>query len=69
MSKYNIAIIPGDGVGHEIVPARIAVLDAVAGKFGFPYYIHINDNNAKWDWDYMVASHNFIEYVEFVYYL
>lgn len=35
----------------------------------FPYYIHINDNNGKWDWDYMVASHNFIEYVEFVYYL
>lgn len=35
----------------------------------FPYYIHINDNNAKWDWDYMAASHNFLEYVEFLYYL
>ena len=35
----------------------------------FPYYIHINDNNAKWDWDYMAGSHNFLSYVEFLYYL
>ena len=35
----------------------------------FSYYIHINDNNAKWDWDYMVGSHNFMSYVEFLYYL
>ncbi len=34
----------------------------------FPYYIHINDNNARWDWDFMVGSHNFLEYVEFIYY-
>jgi len=35
----------------------------------YPYYIHINDNNGKWDWDYMVATHNFLEYVEFLFYL
>lgn len=38
MSKeciYKIAAIPGDGVGLEIVPAGIKVLDAVAGQFGF----------------------------------
>ncbi|MBI9101814.1 MAG: sugar phosphate isomerase/epimerase [Spirochaetales bacterium] len=35
----------------------------------FPYYIHINDNNRKWDWDYIVASHNFLAYAEFLYYL
>jgi tartrate dehydrogenase/decarboxylase/D-malate dehydrogenase len=35
MSKYNIAVIPGDGIGYEIIPAGIAVLDAAAGKFGF----------------------------------
>jgi xylose isomerase len=34
----------------------------------FPYYIHINDNNGRWDWDFMAGSHNFIEYVEFIYY-
>ena len=47
-------------------PAEIVSLLA---NSKFPYYIHINDNNAKWDWDYMVASHNFLEYVEFIYYL
>jgi len=35
----------------------------------YPYYIHINDNNGKWDWDFMVASHNFLEYAEFLFYL
>lgn len=35
MSKYNIALIPGDGIGPEIVPAGVAVLDATAEKFGF----------------------------------
>ena len=35
----------------------------------YPYYVHINDNNGKWDWDFMVASHNFLEYAEFLFYL
>ncbi len=38
MSKknaYRIAVIPGDGVGSEIVPAGIKVLDAAAEQFGF----------------------------------
>ncbi len=35
----------------------------------FSYYIHINDNNARWDWDYMVGTHHFLDYVEFLYYL
>jgi xylose isomerase len=33
------------------------------------YYIHINDNNGKWDWDYMVGTHHLLDYVEFLYYL
>ena len=51
--------------GHEN-PAEVVSLLANAR---FPFYVHINDNNARWDWDYMVASHNFLEYVEFLYYL
>jgi xylose isomerase len=47
-------------------PAEVVSLIA---NSRYSYYIHINDNNAKWDWDYMVASHNFLEYVEFLYYL
>ena len=33
--KYKIAVIPGDGIGPEIVPAGIQVLDAAAEQFGF----------------------------------
>ncbi len=47
-------------------PAEVVALLA---RSRFPYYIHINDNNSRWDWDYMVASHNFLEYVEFLFYL
>ena len=47
-------------------PAEVVALLA---NSRYPYYIHINDNNGKWDWDYMVATHNFLEYVEFLFYL
>ncbi len=33
--KYRIASIAGDGVGPEIIPAGIKVLDAAAERFGF----------------------------------
>lgn len=32
---HTIALIPGDGIGHEVVPAAMAVAEAAAGKFGF----------------------------------
>jgi xylose isomerase len=35
----------------------------------FPYYIHINDNDGRWDWDYMVGTRHFLDYVEFLFYL
>jgi tartrate dehydrogenase/decarboxylase / D-malate dehydrogenase len=35
MESYNIAVIPGDGVGCEVVPAARRVLDAAAAKYGF----------------------------------
>ncbi len=36
-----------------------------------PYkcYVHINDNDGKWDWDYFCGTKHFLEYVEFLYYL
>lgn len=34
MHTYKIAVIPGDGIGKEVVPAAIEVLDAVAKKYG-----------------------------------
>jgi tartrate dehydrogenase/decarboxylase/D-malate dehydrogenase len=35
MNRYKIAAIPGDGIGHEIVPAGISVLEAAAEKHDF----------------------------------
>ncbi len=34
-NTYKIAVIPGDGIGAEIVPQGMKVLDAAAGRFGF----------------------------------
>ena len=35
MKSYNIAVIPGDGTGPEVVREGVKVLDALAQKFGF----------------------------------
>ncbi len=32
---YRIAVIPGDGIGKEVVPEGVRVLEAAAKKFGF----------------------------------
>jgi sugar phosphate isomerase/epimerase len=47
-------------------PAEALSLLAESGK---PYYIHINDNDGRWDWDYMVGTKHFLDYVEFLFYL
>lgn len=41
MKTYRIATIPGDGIGKEVMPEGVRVLDAVAAKFGFAF---------QWDW-------------------
>lgn len=35
MATYTIAVIEGDGIGKEVVPAGQAVLEQVARRFGF----------------------------------
>ncbi len=37
MGEYNIALIPGDGIGPEIVAAAVTVLDAVSAKYGHKF--------------------------------
>lgn len=37
MAKYKIAVIPGDGIGNEVVPAGIEVLEKVGGKLGIEF--------------------------------
>lgn len=33
-NNYTLAVIPGDGIGNEVVPEGLRVLDAIAAKFG-----------------------------------
>jgi len=35
LKRYRIAAIPGDGIGNEVIPAGIEVLEALAAKQGF----------------------------------
>jgi tartrate dehydrogenase/decarboxylase/D-malate dehydrogenase len=32
---YRVAVIPGDGIGTEVVPPTLRALDTLAGRFGF----------------------------------
>ena len=56
--------------GHSVYggenPAEAAAL--VHGS-GIPLYVHINDNDGKWDWDYFCGTKHYLEYVEFLWYL
>ncbi len=37
MSSYRIAVIPGDGIGKEVVPEGIRVLEAAGRRFGIEF--------------------------------
>jgi xylose isomerase len=66
IKQMGITVDYGHSKYGQENPAEVV---AMLANSPYPYYIHINDNNAKWDWDYMVASHNFLEYAEFLFYL
>ncbi len=51
--------------GNENPAEAVSLLEASS----FKYYIHINDNDGKWDWDYFCGTKHFLDYVEFLYYL
>jgi len=40
MKNYRVAVIPGDGIGKEVVPEGLRVLEAAGKKFGIAF---------KWD--------------------
>ena len=56
--------------GHSLYgnehPAEALVMLA---ESAYKTYIHINDNDGKWDWDYFCGTKHFLEYVEFLFYL
>lgn len=38
MTRHRIALIPGDGIGNEVVPAACAVLDAAGKRHGLGFH-------------------------------
>lgn len=44
MSQFNIAVIPGDGIGKEVIPEGLKVLQAAAEKHG----IELNFTHFDW---------------------
>ncbi len=52
MPEYRIAVIPGDGIGKEVVPEGIRVLDAVAGRHGLAF----GWDNFDWNCDTYAAT-------------
>ncbi|MDR2857506.1 MAG: tartrate dehydrogenase [Novosphingobium sp.] len=40
---YNVAVIPGDGIGKEVVPEGLRVLEAAASRYGFALNFESHD--------------------------
>jgi xylose isomerase len=57
-------------VGHSLYGGETPA-EAVAhvAMSGYPYYVHINDNNGRWDWDLMAGTCNLWAYAEMLFYL
>lgn len=66
VDQMGITIDFGHSMYANENPAEVVTMVAES-RFG--YYIHINDNDARWDWDYMVGTKHLLDYVEFLYYL
>jgi tartrate dehydrogenase/decarboxylase/D-malate dehydrogenase len=47
--SYRIAVIPGDGIGKEVVPEGVRVLEKAASRFGFELELTWFDFSS---WDY-----------------
>ena len=51
-NRFTIAVIPGDGVGLEVIPQGKRVLNAIAPKYGITFDFHDFD----WGADYYFAN-------------
>ena len=70
-NKYNIAVIAGDGIGTEVVPAALTVMDQVCERFGininydhydfasYPYYQQ-HGQMLPDDWKDQIGGHDAI---------
>jgi tartrate dehydrogenase/decarboxylase/D-malate dehydrogenase len=48
MKKFRIAVIPGDGIGKEVMPEGVRVMEAAGRKFGIEWQFDEFD----WSCDY-----------------
>ena len=44
MKKFNIAVIPGDGIGKEVMPEAIKILELIKTKFNLSF------DHKEFDW-------------------
>ncbi len=52
MHRYQIAVIAGDGIGKEVTPAALAVVDAAAARHGF----RVSTTEHPWGCEYYLAE-------------
>jgi xylose isomerase len=68
VDKENLGITLD--IGHALLagerPAQSLALVHMARKL---FYVHLNDNDGKWDWDMLPGAFHLNEFVEFLYYL
>ena len=68
-NKYNIAVIPGDGIGTEVVPEALKVLEVISNKYGinlkldhfdFSSYEYYSKHGQMMpdDWKSQIGSHD-----------
>lgn len=71
MPKHRIAVLPGDGIGKEVVPEGLRVLDEVARRFGIELaFDHFDFASCDWyarhgqmmpdDWKEQIGGHDAI---------
>jgi tartrate dehydrogenase/decarboxylase/D-malate dehydrogenase len=58
MAHYRIAVIPGDGIGTEVVPEGIRSLEAAASRFGFTF----DWDEKDWSCDRYLNTGRFMPY-------
>jgi tartrate dehydrogenase/decarboxylase/D-malate dehydrogenase len=73
MNTHRIAVIPGDGIGKEVIPEGLRALDAAARRFGIDLaYDHFDFASCDYyaqhgqmlpgDWKQRIGSHAAIFY-------
>ncbi|MBN2314545.1 MAG: sugar phosphate isomerase/epimerase [Sedimentisphaerales bacterium] len=66
LGEMGITVDFGHSIYGQENPAEVI---AMLAESRYPYYVHINDNDGRWDWDYMVGTRHLLDYIEFLYYL